>query len=149
MDPASIIALTGACVGITVNATKFITGLNDLIVRLKDVELDLSAVEAQTGIVGLVSDRLRSWITSHQDELTQEERTRLWECVFSCEQLVRVLQTATNRASVGRDLGTNKERQGPGLWQRIKLFHAQPQLKRYARTLEQQVNGLNVFLNVF
>ena len=44
MDPASIIALTGACVGITVNATNFITGLNDLIVRLKDVELDLSAV---------------------------------------------------------------------------------------------------------
>lgn len=135
--------------GITRNVTSFITGLNDLIVRLRDVELDLSAIEAQTGILSLVSERLRLWIAAHKDELTQVERARLWECVNSCEQFVRALQTATHRAGSGRDLGTSEQRKAPGLWTRLQALLAQPQLQRYARTLEQQGNALNLFLNVF
>jgi hypothetical protein len=150
MDPATILAITGACVGITRNAASFITGLNDLVVRLRDVELDLSAIEAQTGILGLMSDRLRIWIGLHQDELSQMERTRLWECVNSCNQLVRALETATNRA--GRDpatTGTGVQQRRLGLWKRVQTLIAQPQLQRYARALEQQATAVNAFLQVF
>jgi hypothetical protein len=150
MDPATILAITGACVGITRNAASFITGLNDLVVRLRDVELDLGAIEAQTSILGLVSERLRLWINIHQDELSEVERRRLWECIHSCDQLVRALETATNRA--GRDptiVGAAVERRKLGVWQRVQALVAQPQLQRYARALEQQGNALNTFLQVF
>jgi hypothetical protein len=150
MDPATILAITGACVGITRNAASFITGLNDLVVRLRDVELDLSAIEAQTGVLGLMSERLRIWINLHQDELSEMERRRLWECINSCDQLVRALETATNRAA--RDpatVGTAVERRRLGLWKRVQTLVAQPQLQRYAKALEQQGNAVNAFLQVF
>jgi hypothetical protein len=150
MDPATILAITGACVGITRNAASFITGLNDLVVRFRDVELDLSAIEAQTGVLGLVSERLRLWINIHHDELSAVERTCLWECVYNCEQLVRALLNATNR--VGREPATVAAGVQPrklSIWKRGQALFAQPQLQRYARALELQVNAVNAFLQVF
>jgi hypothetical protein len=152
MDPATILAITGACVGITRNAASFITGLNDLVVRLRDVELDLSAIEAQTGILGLVSERLRLWINIHQDELSEVERRRLWECINSCDQLLRALETATNRAGRDSDQVRSQEQRKQarlGLWKRVHALIAQPQLERYASTLGQLGNALNTFLQVF
>jgi hypothetical protein len=150
MDPATILAITGACVGITRNAASFITGLNDLVVRMRDVELDLSSIEAQTGILGLVSERLRLWINIHQDELTQVERSRLWACVNSCDQFVRALETATH--SAGREpatVGAPEPQRRLGLWRRAQTLIAQPQLQRYATALQQQGNALNTFLQLF
>jgi hypothetical protein len=150
MDPATILAITGACVGITRNAASFITGLNDLVVRMRDVELDLSSIEAQTGILGLVSERLRLWINIHQDELTQVERSRLWACVNSCDQFVRALETATHRS--GREpatAGAPEPQRRLGLWRRAQTLIAQPQLQRYATALQQQGNALNTFLQLF
>ncbi|KUJ08421.1 uncharacterized protein LY89DRAFT_764528 [Mollisia scopiformis] len=133
MDPATILAITGACVGITRNAASFVTGLNDLIVRFRDVELDLSAIEAQTGVLGLVSERLRLWINIYQDELSDIEWTRLWECVYKLR--------ATSATGV--------QRRKLSIWKRGQALFAQPQLQRYARALEQQGNAVNAFLQVF
>lgn len=152
MDPPTILAITLACAGITRNAASFTIGLNDLVVRLRDVELDLGAIEAQTGILGLVSERLRLWINSHQDELSEAERQRLWECIYSCDQLLRLLETATNRAGRGSATDKSPEHRKQarlGLWKRVQVLIAQPQLERYATTLGQLGNAINTFLQVF
>jgi hypothetical protein len=141
MDPASILALTAACLGITRNAASFISGLNDLISRLRDTELDLSALEGQTSILGLVAERLRRWIVDHENELSESEREPLWRCVSNCEALVTTLRNAVGKVSNGQKT--------PNLWRRARAVFAQPQLERYSRTLEQQGNALNIFLQVF
>lgn len=141
MDPASILALTAACLGITRNTASFISALNNLVSRLRDTELDLSAIDGQTSILGLVAERLRHWIVDHENELSEVEREPLWRCVSNCETLVTTLRDAVSKVSNGQ--------KAPNLWRRARTVFAQPQLERYARTLEQQGNTLNLFLQVF
>src|ERR1700753_81045 len=127
MDPASIVALTAACLGITRNAATFISGLNELVSRLRDAELDLSALEGQTSILGLVAERLRRWIVDHENDLPESDRQPLWRCVANCEALVAALRDAVGRVSKGEKT--------PNLWRKARAVFAQPQLERYARTL--------------
>jgi uncharacterized protein YhaN len=141
MDPVSILALTSVCLGITRTAAGFVSELNDLFSRLKNTELDLSVLEGHTNILGLVAERLRRWITDHENELTEQEREPLWKCVSNCEALVTALKNAVGKVSNGKKTAN--------LWCRVKKVFAQPQLERYARTLEQQGNALNLFLQAF
>lgn len=153
MDPASILAIISACSGITRNAAAFITGLNSFVDRLKNVELDLGSLDAQTGILSLASERLRLWIIAHDTELNEEERKSLWKCTDHCEQLLRALRTVTEKAkkvSKAEDAEGRSHKAGRiGFWKKLGTVFAQPKLDRYINDLERQTHALATFLQIF
>jgi hypothetical protein len=145
MDPASIVALTGACVAIARNATHFISALNDGLTRVRELGLDAVAVNARAGTLGILADRLRSWLDSNDTALLQSEREVLRQSVDACDRLVAALREAANRVTGG----TGRNRGLEFLRKAVFVVFSQPKLDRYSAALNDQILALDLFLQTF
>jgi hypothetical protein len=143
MEPASIIALVGTCISITHNATNFVSALNDGLTRVRELDLDATAVNTQAEVLALATARLRTWLDSNGRELQNQERETIRGSINACERLTRSLRDAA-QSVIGRD-------RRPGLdFVRKAMFvvFSQPRLRRISDSLNDQINTLNLFLQI-
>lgn len=150
MEPASIFAVTTACMTIVENAAGFIRAIHDLHARYRNVELHVAALIANTELLGEAAGRLRGWLDNHGRELQDQERTTVYNSISACERLVLTLRQEAERTVRIRPPGENAtEAEKLGFRQKMKFLWRQGMLDRYAAGINNQVAVLNLYFTAF
>ena len=145
MDPASIAALIGLCASIIRNAANFVSGLDNAINRIKDAKLDITTLRNHCELLQLASGRLRARLESDGSRLKEGERQFILGALDTCDQLLDKLNKLVQKCSRADGLGPPDDK-SPGLRKIIRFICSQPQLSKYEKAVQTQLNSVNVIV---
>jgi len=133
MDPISIIGLVGACIAIAKNSKDLIKGIADFANRLGSAPTKLQVIRAL--VVSTRSDvrRIRRYLETSGEELTEQDRESLHETLKACDMLLEGL----NRTVSGLN-----ETEGIRFKQRAQLVMNEKSIDRYQSGIVDQLTLL-------
>lgn len=140
MDVTNIATLTRICIAITRDATGFIADLSAAIGRVRDSDLNPTAINARARVLGLAADRLRAWLAGNGTRLRGKEREIVRESLEACERLVAALRGLAARSLPRRRNSQSFSRES------VSSVFSRPRLERFSNTLNVQSLALDTIM---
>jgi hypothetical protein len=133
MDPISIISLVGTCIAIAKNSKDLIKGIANFANRLGSAPTKLQVIRAL--MVSTRSDvrRIRRYLETSGEELTEKDHESLHETLKACDMLLEGLNRTVN--------GLN-ETEGIRFKQRAQLVMNEKIIDRYQSGIIDQLTLL-------